>query len=93
MKADLTTSIIAAIFGFVVAFVVTNLLVPGIDNFSFSVLQDAPDASLTEPSNNLFNYRAVNPTVEVYVGDDDDQPESVCLAYDPDGNCIVYADE
>lgn len=69
MKADLTTSILAAIFGFVVAFVVTNLLIPGISEFSFKNLQNAPDSSLTEPSEDIFNYRAVNPTVEVYVGD------------------------
>ena len=94
MKADLTTSILAAIFGFVIAFVVTNLLVPGISEFSFKNLENAPDASLVDPDSNVFNYRAINPTVEVYVGDDDDdEPESVCLAYDPDGNCIQYAEE
>ena len=94
MKADLTTSILAAIFGFVVAFVVTNLLVPGISEFSFKNLQNAPDASLVEPSEDVFNYRSVNPTVEVYVGDDDqDGTQSVCTSYDANGNCSSYAEE
>ncbi|MBQ8156178.1 hypothetical protein IJ101_00085 [Candidatus Saccharibacteria bacterium] len=95
MKTDLTTSILAAIFGFVIAFVLTNLLVPGIDKFDFKTLQDAPDASLVEPSEDVFNYRSVNPTVEVYVGDEDDADgsQSTCISYDENGNCLSYAEE
>jgi hypothetical protein len=94
MKTDLTTSILAAIFGFVIAFVLTNLLVPGISDFSFKTLEDAPDASLVEPSEDVFNYRSVNPTVEVYVGDDDqDDTQKACISYDENGNCSAYAEE
>lgn len=80
MKADLTTSILAAIFGFVIAFVVCNFLVPGISDFSFKTLGTSIDASLAEPDANVFNYRAINPTVEVYVGD--------CAEYNEQGECI-----
>ena len=80
MKADLTTSILAAIFGFVIAFIVCNFLVPGISDFSFKTLGTSIDASLAEPDANVFNYRAINPTVEVYVGD--------CAEYNEQGECI-----
>ena len=84
MKADLTTSILAAIFGFVIAFIVCNFLVPGISDFSFKTLGTSIDASLAEPDANVFNYRAINPTVEVYVGD--------CAEYNEQGECIEVFD-
>ena len=38
------------------------------------------DYTLTEPDVNVFNFRALNPTVEVYVGD--------CTEFDEDGQCL-----
>lgn len=82
MKTDLATSILAAVLGVAVAFVVVNALIPAIEPVSFQKL-DTTDMSydLTEPDVDVFNYRALNPTVEVYVGD--------CDEYDDFGNCIV----
>ena len=90
MKFSLYTSIGVAIIGVVLAFFVTNLIVPSLEPYSFSVIDKAQDSSASssgydyssyvEPDNEIFNYKALNPTVEVYVGD--------CQAVDADGNCI-----
>lgn len=81
MKTDLFTSIVAAVLGVGVSFLICNVLLPEIEPVSFKKLSNASsDYSLTEPDVNVFNYRALNPTVEVYVGD--------CTEYDSFGNCI-----
>lgn len=80
MKKDLATIVIAAVVGFVIAFFVTNLLVPGIENFSFKTLSTSVTSTVTEPSDEIFNFRAVNPTVEVYVGN--------CTEYNANGECV-----
>lgn len=85
MKTDLTTSIIAAIFGFVIAFILCNFIVPPIKDYALKTLGTSADSSLTEPDENVFNYRAINPTVEVYVGD--------CAEYDENGECIEEVTE
>ena len=68
MKTDLATSIIAAIAGIALAFFVTNLLLPPTSEVKFSTLSGKESYSITEPDDEIFNYRALNPTVEVYVG-------------------------
>lgn len=81
MKTDLATSILAAVLGVAVAFLACNALLPAIQPVAFKKLNDASgDYSLAEPDVDVFNYRALNPTVEVYVGD--------CTEYDDYGNCI-----
>ena len=67
-KQDISTSILAGAIGFVVAYFVLNFILPTIENVSFSVLETDSSYSLEEPNNEVFNYRAINPTVEVYVG-------------------------
>ena len=47
---------------------------------SFKTLENTVDSSLSEPNEEIFNFRAVNPTVEVYVGQ--------CLEYNEKGECI-----
>ncbi|MBQ3445309.1 hypothetical protein IJG29_01100 [Candidatus Saccharibacteria bacterium] len=84
MKKDLATIIIAAVAGFVIAFFVTNMLMPGLENFSFKNLGTSVNATVTAPSDEVFNFRAVNPTVEVYVGD--------CTEYNANGECVKSYD-
>ncbi|MBQ6375350.1 hypothetical protein IJJ37_00205 [Candidatus Saccharibacteria bacterium] len=79
MKFDLSTSVVVAIVGVVVAFFVTNIFLPEIQNFSMKVLSSAPSTTLVQPDEEIFNYRAINPTVEVYVGQ--------CAEYNEDGSC------
>lgn len=80
MKFDLATSFIAAIAGIIVAYFATNFLIPPLEDVSFKTLESTVDASLSQPNEEIFNYRAVNPTVEVYVGQ--------CLEYNENGECI-----
>ena len=80
MKTDLATSIIAAIAGIIVAYFAVNILMPGLEDVSFKTISSSVSSSLTEPSAEIFNFRAVNPTVEVYVGS--------CTEYNENGECI-----
>lgn len=81
MKTDLATSIFAAVVGVVVAFVVCNLFLPPLEDVAFTTLSSAKGdySSLVSPSEDVFNFRALNPTVEVYVGQ--------CSEYDEEGRC------
>lgn len=71
MKTDLATSIGIAIVGAVIAFVICNFLIGPIEPVSFQTIDSGSDidASLAAPNVDVFNYKALNPTVEVYVGD------------------------
>ena len=80
MKKDLITIIVTTIVGFAIAFFITNLIYPGLSSFSFKTLNTTSGSSVEEPSDEIFNFRAVDPTVEVYVGQ--------CKAYDSNGECI-----
>ena len=80
MKFDLTTSIIAGIVGVVAAFFITRIFIPATEPFSYKTLTGAPSTTLTDPNPEIFNYRAINPTVEVYVGQ--------CAEYNEQGECI-----
>ena len=85
MKTDLFTAIIAAIAGFAVAFLVTaNVLIKDPSQVSIKTLSSPINTSLNEPSEEVFNYRAINPTVEAYVD---------CTNYDVAGNCVQRAGE
>jgi len=80
MKTDLVTSITAAVLGAVIAFFVCNLFLPARENVSIKTLENADsNYTLSDPNVDVFNFRALNPTVEVYVGD--------CTEYDENGKC------
>ncbi|MBR2542988.1 hypothetical protein IKF03_00055 [Candidatus Saccharibacteria bacterium] len=85
MKTDLATAIIAAIAGFVIAFFVTNLLTGSIEDFSYKTVDADVSTTLEEPSPEVFNYRALNPTVEVYIGS--------CVEYNESGECVEVLTE
>lgn len=73
MKTDLVTSIGVAIVGAVVAYFVCDMFIGPLENFSFLTLDSSSNvsASIEEPNVEVFNYKALNPTVEVYVGNDE----------------------
>lgn len=81
MKSNLLTSVVIFVVGAVVAFITCNMIVPGIEDFNLKTIDINSDATLVDPDTEIFNYRAINPTVEVYVGDG-------CEVYDENGNCI-----
>lgn len=80
MKTDLATSIIVAIASIVVAYLAVNFLMPGLQDVSFKTIDTSVSSALTDPDVEIFNFRAVNPTVEVYVGQ--------CTEYNEKGECI-----
>lgn len=87
MKFDLFTTIGVALAGIIIAFIVTNALIPSLENYSFQVIDKAQDSDSSydysnydAPDDEIFNYKALNPTVEVYVGD--------CQQIDSNGNCV-----
>lgn len=79
MKTDLATSITIAIVGILVAYFGCNLLIGDIEDFSFKTIESSFSADLSEPDPEIFNYRALNPTVETYVGN--------CSSYNGQGEC------
>lgn len=81
MKADLFTSVAVFAVGVIVAFIACNMFLPEIKSFNIKTVNIDSSASLTEPDIEVFNYRAINPTVEVYVGEG-------CEIYDEDGKCV-----
>lgn len=81
MKSSLLTSVAIFIVGAVISFITCNMIVPGIEDFNLKTINIDSDATLVDPDIEVFNYRAINPTVEVYVGDG-------CETYDENGNCI-----
>lgn len=94
MKLDLFTAIGVAIGGVLIAFFVTNLLIPELEPYSFTTIDEASNSTaaengynysnLSQPDDEVFNYEALNPTVEVYVGE--------CDEYDANGNCVEHED-
>lgn len=80
MKADLATTIVAATVGILVSYFVADFLIGDIEGFPLKTVDSSISADITEPNIEIFNFKALNPTVEVYVGD--------CEQYDENGECI-----
>ena len=84
MKFNLISSIGVAIFGVVIGFLVINAIMPALQDFPIKTIQASADGSYNyatydAPNEEVFNYDALNPTVEVYIGE--------CESYDANGNC------
>ncbi|MBR5620998.1 hypothetical protein IKW75_00740 [Candidatus Saccharibacteria bacterium] len=80
MKNTLVTATLTAVVCAGIAYFVCGMFLPGVEDVSFPVLDGAVEYTLAEPNAEVFNYRAINPTVEVYVGD--------CDEYDENGECL-----
>lgn len=83
MKKDLVTVVIAALIGFIAAYFVTNLFYPAIEAVQVRTLGETVTSSIAMPSEDIFNFRSINPTVEVYVGQ--------CKEYNENGDCVDSA--
>ena len=75
MKTDLVSSIGVTIAGVLIAYFVCNLFIGPIEDFTINSVTTKVDSTLSDPSPEVFNYKALNPTVEVYVGDDTDNDQ------------------
>ena len=84
MKNDLVTSIVVAIIGIVGAYLVCNIFSGEIEPVSVKTVDSSMGVDVAQPNPEVFNYKAINPTVEVYIGN-----ENECREYDPNGNCIL----
>ena len=80
MKTDLASSIAAAIVGVLLAYFICNLFLGEIEPVTIKTVDSSVTADLVEPNAEIFNYKALNPTVEVYVGD--------CNEYNSYGECV-----
>ena len=85
MRSELVTTIIAAVFGVFIAFFICNIFVGEIKPVSVKVIDSNVSTNLTDPNPEIFNYTALNPTVEVYVGS--------CAEYNDAGECIDQVTE
>ncbi len=85
MKNELASAIAAAIAGLLIAFFVTNLITGEIEDFTYKTIETSVDSELGEPNKEVFNYRSLNPTVEVYVGS--------CAEYNANGECVEVFEE
>ncbi len=86
MKTDLASSIGVAIVGVLLAYFICNLFVGPIEDVTVKTVDASLSTDIAEPNPEIFNYRAINPTVEVYVGNSDD-----CAVLDENGNCTSPA--
>lgn len=68
MKAELATAIGTAIMGILIAFFVTNIFIGDIEPVNVKTVDSNVSTELSDPDPEIFNYKALNPTVEVYVG-------------------------
>lgn len=80
MKTELATAIGTAIAGTIIAYLLCGFLVGEIEPVTINSVDASVNTDLAEPNPNVFNYKALNPTVEVYVGD--------CTEYDANGECV-----
>lgn len=83
MKTDLATAIVAGVAGVLIAYFVTNIFIPPTEDFTYTSVDPSIGSDYVEPDIELFNFRALNPTVEVYVGN--------CTEYDENGECLDNA--
>ena len=69
MKTDLLSSIGIAIAGTLIAYFVCNLFFGEIESYKVKTVDSTISTDLAEPNPEVYNYKALDPTVEVYVGD------------------------
>lgn len=72
-KSDIISTVLIGIVGFIIAYFSVNAILgdPDKKTVSFKTM-DVVSASLDEPDPEVFNRNALNPTVEVYVGNCED---------------------
>lgn len=85
MKTDLATAIGAAVLGLLIAYFATNFFMGPIEDVTYKTIDANVSTSLIDPDPEIFNYRALNPTVEVYIGS--------CIEYDSNGECLEILEE
>lgn len=75
MNKDLATAIGTAVAGVIISYLICNIFVGmmSTEDYSFKTVEETVSADVAEPNEEVFNYRSLNPTVEVYIGNCDSQ--------------------
>lgn len=81
MKNELATAIFTAIAGLIIAYFVTNIFFGKIEDYTLTTIEGTLSTDVISPDVEVFNPNALNPTVEVYVGDD-------CQNISESGECL-----
>lgn len=69
-KSDIITATFIAIIGFIASFLIVQFIVGNPDEQAIKVTTiDVVSKDIADPSSDTFNSEALNPTVEVFVGD------------------------
>lgn len=85
MKSDLVTAIGIGVVGLIVGYIAAGMFVSDPVEVSYQTIDSSSlSADLPEPDEGVFNYLALDPTVEVYVGS--------CTVTDAMGNCLSDPD-
>ena len=80
MKSELFTAIVAAVAGVLISYFVCNLFIGEIEPVPVKTVENEISTELSDPNPEVFNYKALNPTVEIFIGD--------CTEYDASGVCV-----
>ena len=80
MNKELILSIVVAVVGTLGAYFACNLFIGDIGSETVNTIDSSVTADLASPDIEVFNYKALNPTVETYIGE--------CSEYNEYGECI-----
>lgn len=84
-QSDIISTVLIGVIGFIVAYFVVNMFFnPDEETVTFKTIEPISDI-VTTPDNLVFNTNAINPTVEVYIGD--------CSEYDINKDGILSDEE
>lgn len=71
-KFNLVSSVLALVIGAVLSYVVVNLFLGDPADVTFKTIETVITKTTSEPDAEIFNARSIDPTVEVYIGGEED---------------------
>lgn len=77
-QSDVFTVVLVASIGTIAAFIILNMFLKVPDYAKVKTI-DVIESSLAQPDSEMYNVDAINPTVEVYVGDCQDTDQNGIL--------------
>lgn len=83
MKSEIMLASIVAIIGVISAYLVCNLFVGDSDLVKVKKINGDISTEISVPDSEIFNYRALNPTVDIFIG--------TCTELDETGDCADYS--
>ncbi len=76
-QSDIFTVLVVATVGIIASFFLVNMILGDPDQKSVTFKKiEVVDSTLSVPDPEVFNSEAINPTVEVYVGDCEDRDQN-----------------